>query len=484
MVEGRGTTQLTMGIDWLLLSSSILGRFLSGLSSRIFIISLPSMAKGLETDILGISWALISFQLSVISLSIVFGRVGDMYGRRKLFTLGFIIMTVSSFLCGISQNVFQLIIFRALQGVGGAMVESVTRALALDSMPEGAEGKASSIMTASYHTGFFIGPAIGGFIIDYLHWRGVFFALVPIGLAGIVLSAMKSEGGSSAAKPLRLSIDYLGAALLVILTLMIVLLLDRKAAQAVGLGEKGWLALAFAGVLWGFLAHENRISSPIMNLSLFRIRMFSFSSISLLTLSTARGLVSFVIPFYLQEILQISPSYMGMIFLAPPILSIASAPLAGYLTDRIGPRVPASIGVLFDLVSALIGISLRIDSHWFLPTLLLGLNGAATGFFNSANQAAIIGSVPKEHRGFASGIVRVGFDLGHMLGVSLGGLLLTLAFEYFSGISGQVASAKNPLAFVSSMNVSFWGVAALSGVAMMISLTRGTGTIRKPASRA
>jgi len=445
-------------------------------------ISLPSMAKGLETDILGISWALISFQLSVISLSIVFGRVGDLYGRKKIYTLGFVIVTVSSLLCGFSQNVLQLIIFRTLQGVGGAMLESVTRALALDAMPEGAEGKASSIVTASFHLGFFIGPAIGGFIIDYLHWRGVFFALVPIGLAGIVLSTIRSGKKSSALTPLRGSIDYLGAALLVILTVMIALLIDRKAAQAVGLGEKGWLALAFAGMLWGFLAHENRVASPIMHLSLFRIRMFSFSSISLLTLSIARGLVIFLIPFYLQEILHISPSYMGMIFLAPPIFTIAAAPIAGYLTDRIGPGVPASIGVLFDLVSALIGVSLRVDSHWLLPTLLLGLSGAATGLFNSANQAAIIGSVPKEHRGFASGIVRVGFDLGQMLGISLGGLLLTLTFEYFSGMAGQAASAEYPLAFVSSMNVNFWGVAALGVVAMGLSLTRGTGTIGKHAS--
>jgi len=440
------------------------------------------MAKGLETDILGISWALISFQLSVISLSIVFGRVGDLYGRKKIYTLGFVIVTVSSLLCGFSQNVLQLIIFRTLQGVGGAMLESVTRALALDAMPEGAEGKASSIVTASFHLGFFIGPAIGGFIIDYLHWRGVFFALVPIGLAGIVLSTIRSGKKSSALTPLRGSIDYLGAALLVILTVMIALLIDRKAAQAVGLGEKGWLALAFAGMLWGFLAHENRVASPIMHLSLFRIRMFSFSSISLLTLSIARGLVIFLIPFYLQEILHISPSYMGMIFLAPPIFTIAAAPIAGYLTDRIGPGVPASIGVLFDLVSALIGVSLRVDSHWLLPTLLLGLSGAATGLFNSANQAAIIGSVPKEHRGFASGIVRVGFDLGQMLGISLGGLLLTLTFEYFSGMAGQAASAEYPLAFVSSMNVNFWGVAALGVVAMGLSLTRGTGTIGKHAS--
>lgn len=442
-------------------------------------ISLPSMAKGLGTDILGISWALISFQLATISLTIVFGRVGDIYGRKRIYTVGFIVLTVSSFLCGISQNVLQLIVFRTLQGIGGAMVESVTRALAMDAMPEGSEGKASSIVTASFHIGFFIGPAVGGFIIDYLHWRGVFFALVPLGLAGIALSTMRSGGQSSATTPLRPSIDYLGAALLVMLTVMLALLLDRKAAEAVGVGDKGFLTLAFAGMLWGFFAHEIKVPSPLLNLSLFRIRMFSFGAISLLTLSIARGLVNFVLPFYLQEILHMSPSFMGIIFLASPICTIALAPIAGYLTDRIGPRIPASMGVLFDLASVLIGATLRVDSHWLLPALLLALTGMGTAFFNSANQAAIIGSVPNEHRGFASGIVRTGFDLGNMVGVSLGGLLLTLAFEYFSGKYGQAASAEYPQAFVSSMNVSYLGAMALSLVALGISLMRGTGRIRK-----
>lgn len=359
------------------------------------------------------------------------------------------------------------------------MVESVTRALAMDAMPVGSEGKASSIITASFHFGFFIGPAIGGFIIDYLDWRWVFFALVPLGLTGIALSTMRSGAKPSPAARARPSIDYVGAVLLVMLTVMLAFLLDRKAAEAVGAGDKGLLALAFAGMLWGFLAHEIKVSSPLMNFSLFRIRMFSFGVVSLLILCIARGIVGFLMPFYLQEILHISPSLMGMIFLASPICTIALAPLAGYLTDRIGPKVPASIGVLFDVFSVLIGAILRVDSHWLLPTSLLALSGMGTAFFNSANQAAIIGSVPDEHRGFATGIVRTGFDLGHMLGISLGGLLLTLAFEYFSGMSGQAASADHPDLFVSSLHVSYWGAMGLTLVTLWISLMRGTGKIRR-----
>jgi len=466
-------------INWLLLINAVLGQFLAGLSARVFMISLPSVANGLGSDILGIAWALISFQLAGISLSIVFGRLGDIYGRRSIYGLGFILLTVGSFLCGISQNVLQLIVFRFLQGVGGAMTQSCGRALAMDAMPEGSEGKAQGIMTTAFHSGFFVGPPLGGLIIDYIHWRGVFFLVVPFGLVGIFLSTMRSKGRSEPAPVApRPSVDYVGAAFLIALTVMLTLLLDRKAAEVVGVGRRGFLTLAFAGILCGFLAHENKAPSPVMNLSLFKIRMFTYSIISLLTLSITRGLVGFLMPFYLQEVLHIPPSLMGIMFLAPPIFTVSLATAAGQVTDRIGPRIPATLGVVASLAAVLIGANLRVDSHWILPTVMLGLTGIGTAFFNSANQAAIVGSVPRGHRGFATGMVHTAFDLGHMLGVSVGGLLLTLAFQYYSGIPEAAPDPQNPFAFVSSMNASYGAAIGLSLVALFTSLMRGSGKIQ------
>lgn len=471
-------------MDWFLLINTMLGSFLSGLSARIFMISLPSVANGLGSDILGIAWALISFQLAGVSLSIVFGRLGDIYGRNTIYGLGFIILTASSFLCGASQNALQLIVFRFLQGVGAAMTQSAGRALAMDAMPAGFEGKAQGIMTMAFHSGFFVGPPLGGLIIDYIHWRGIFFLIAFFGLVGIALSTIRSKKelkpAFTASRP---SIDYLGAGLLISLTMLLTLLLDRKAAEAVGLGQKGFLAIVFAGTLWGFLAHESKAPSPMINLSLFKIRMFTYSVVSLLTLSITRGLVGFLMPFYLQGVLQITPSFMGIMFLAPPIFTITLSAVGGHMTDRVGPRIPATIGVLASLGAVLIGACLRVDSPWVLPTAMLGLTGVGTAFFNSSNQAAIIGSVPKEHRGFANGMVHTAFELGHMLGVSVGGLLLTLAFEYYSGIPGVTPSAENPLAFVSSMNASYVAAMALTLIALFTSLMRGSGKIQAAAER-
>ena len=465
-----GTTGRT---DWLLLTNAAVGTFLGGLSARIFLISLPTVALGLGTDIIGISWALISFQLAGISLSIVFGRMGDVYGRYMIYGLGYVVMVIFSFLCGLSQNVVQLIVFRFFQGVGSAMGASAGRVLAMEAMPEGSEGRANGYMTVAFHSGFFVGPPLGGMIIDLIGWRWTFFLLVPIGLLGVALTAMKLRERRATRVERQPSIDYAGAALLVALTVMLTLLIDRRSAEFVGIGQKGLLTLLFAGTLWGFFAHERRTADPVMNLSLFRIRMFTFSMLSMFVISITFSVFMLLMPFYLQEVLHLTPSFMGILFLVSPILTIALAPLSGQLTDRIGPRIPASIGVSMTTLAFLIGATLKVDSHWILPTALMALLGIGPGLFNTPNQTAVIGSVPKEHRGFATGMVHSMFGLGHLLGVSLGGLLLTIMFQLYSGIPGAAPSPENPLAFVSSMNATYLVCLGLSLVALFSSLLRG-----------
>ena len=163
----------------ILLANLMLASFLTGTGSRIFAISLPTIAENLQTDMAGISWALISFQLSTISLSLVFGRMGDLYGRQVILCMGLLVFTVSSFLCGLSQDILQLVVSRLLQGVGAAMIQAQGRALAMEVVPQGSAGKVQGFLTTAHHTGFLLGPSLGGFIIDYVHWRGIFFPLSP-----------------------------------------------------------------------------------------------------------------------------------------------------------------------------------------------------------------------------------------------------------------------------------------------------------------
>jgi MFS family permease len=157
--------------DRLLLVNAMMGQFISGVATRIFIVSLPTIAAALDTDILSVSWALIAYQLAGISLSVVFGRLGDVHGRYAIYGGGFVVMTVSSVLCGLAPGVGWLIVFRLVQGVGAAMIASATRVLAMEASPEGAEGRANGFMTMSFHGGLLLGPPLGGLVIDWLKRR-------------------------------------------------------------------------------------------------------------------------------------------------------------------------------------------------------------------------------------------------------------------------------------------------------------------------
>jgi len=453
----------------LVLINSVLGVITAGISTRVFTISVPTLAAALDTDMLGISWALIVYQMAGIGLGVICGRLGDIRGHHKTYAVGMWVMALGSLLCAFSQNVWQLILFRFLQGLGGAMIQSSGRTLAFKAMPVGSEGKAQGLMAMSHQLGFFIGPPLGGLIIDLVHWRGIFFLLFVPSLAGAALCMITSRG--AAAEPLRSQvIDYRGAFLFLGLTVIATLLFDQKVAQVAGGANLALLALGFVAVLWLFLAQEKRSASPMVNLAIFSVPIFAYGSIGLLFSNINQSLTTFITPFYLQEVLKLSPTFIGTLFLIPSLLSMVISPLSGALTDRIGSRLLLILGVSVLMVSFVIGAVLRTDSHWTLPALLLGLSGIGSAFFNTASQAAMIRVLPKEQWGTAIGIINGIFGLGHMLGISLSGIFLTLAFRFYTGNSAATPNPTDTGSFVVSMNLTYWIALALGVIPLVTSM--------------
>jgi EmrB/QacA subfamily drug resistance transporter len=461
-------------VNYLLLATALLGTFFSGTATRIVSISLPTVAQSLGTDLLGVSWALLSYQLSNIGLSVIFGRISDLWGREKMFAVGFLVFAVSSLLCGFAQSVLQLIVARFIQGVGGAMLQSSSRALASESVSEDLAGRAQGYMTTAHHVGFILGPSIGGLMIDYFSWRWSFFLLAPVGFAGAGLALANLKRGRSAPQRHTDSIDYLGAALLFASTSMLVFIFDRRTQQMISEFTQGLLVLALVISLAAFLVHESRAKSPFVHLELFRIRRFSFSVISLLVIAMCYSLTGFLLPFYLQDVLRLSPTQIGVLFMAPSILTVALAPLSGYMTDRLGPKVPATFGVTFMIASLAIGGLLRVDSHWLLPAALIVVGAITDGIFNPANSTAMISMMPREHRGFASAVNHVTFGFGNVLGVALGGLSMSLAFERYTGMKTANLTTENPLGFVAALNTTLVAAIWLSIIALFTSALGGS----------
>lgn len=453
----------------LTLINSIIGICVAGISTRVFMISVPTLASALGTDMLGISWALVVYQMAAIGLGVICGRLGDMYGHHRLYALGMTVLAIGALLCGLSQNVFQLILFRFLQGVGAAMVQSSGRTLGYKAMPEGSEGKAQGLMTMSHQIGFFIGPPIGGFIIDWVHWRGIFFFMLVPSLVGVGLCYLTAR---SVAAPERRNqpIDYKGTLLFLGLTILITMILDQKIAGIMGSASRLGLGLAVVGTLWAFISQERKAHTPVIDLSFFSIPAFGYGSVGLMICCITQGLSTFVTPFYLQEVLKLSPTFMGIIFLVPSIVTMVFSPVSGAMTDRIGARSLLLVGVLFMMVAFFIGANLTADSHWILPAILLAFLGMGSAFFNTPSQAVMVSSIPKQHWGMAIGIINGIFGLGQMLGISLSGIFLTLAFRFYSGDPGTTPNASDTRLFVASMNVTYLFALAMLLIPLLTSL--------------
>ena len=372
-------------INWLLLVNVALGNFLAGTSSRIFSVSLPTIAASLETTIVGISWAVIAYQISQISLSLIFGRIGDLYGRHALFGAGLVISSVAALLCGLSQTATQLILFRFFQGLGASMTQSQGRALALESASEESSGRVQGFMTTAFHSGVLIGPSLGGLFIDTIHWRAVFFFLIPIALCALLLTLVNWRRGNVPQRRAPVahagSVDYPGAMLLIGATTALIAAIDHRIMEGAGPVMRAALLVSLAIFVGGFLYREWITRSPILDLSLFKIRMFTLSSLALLMVGIAQVMIGFVLPFYLQDILRLTPTFIGLLFISAPVFTVILSPLVGWAVDKLGARLPATVGISFLASAAFYGSYLHSRSHWLSAVAVLGLWGLATALF-------------------------------------------------------------------------------------------------------
>lgn len=461
--------------NWLLLATMMLASFLTGIGNRIFGVSLPTISAGLGTDLVGISWAVIAFQIGTIGFSLVFGRIGDLYGRRRIHGLGLLVFTGGTLIGAFARNLTQVMICRLSQGLGAALIQSQGRVLAMQAVPRDAAGKAQGWITTAHTSGFLLGPSLGGFVIDSFNWRGIFVSILPVGIAGIVLAWLnhrRSGGEASSAETARAgSVDYLGALLLVTATLSLVVTLDRRIADVVPWGWRVAVAAALLVSTVCFVVREQSTDSPILDLTLFRIPMFSIASLCLLLFAIVQAIEIFLLPFYFQEILFLSPSFMGILFMSAPLFTVILAPFSGALSDRYGPRLPTMAGTLLLGAASLLGIALRVESHWVLPASMLAVGGLGGALFFPPNHTTMIGSVPEQNRGVATGTLVTLFGLSNVVGIALANILMSAAFRARTGLA--VPSPEHPAAFVGALNVTFGVTVAVSLLALVLCSRQG-----------
>ena len=405
---------------WVTLNVSI-GVYMSTLDASIVNISLPTITQSFNAPLKMVAWVVTAYLIVITGCLLVMGRLTDLFGQRRVYLLGFSTFTLGSALCGLSPAIHFLIGSRIVQGLGAAALMASGPAILTTAFPEEKRGQALGIIGSVVSAGFLTGPILGGFMVEHLGWRSVFFLNLPVGLAGIILSLAFLEKATSSEER---ALDLRGAFLLFVFIASLLLLLSRVSQ---GWNPFVWGCLLLSLTCLGLLVLvELRSPSPLIDLALFREKLFTASLVTSLLSFWLSAAHSFVLPFFLQDLLHYSPSRVGMLVFPVSLTVMIIAPLAGRVSDHIGIRMPATIG--------LVVISLTTFSFSFIGTgasdqaILVRqvLQGIGIAFFAPANNSAIIGSLPKEKVGLASSFLALSRNLGMAVGIAFAEMVVDL----------------------------------------------------------
>jgi EmrB/QacA subfamily drug resistance transporter len=405
--------------------------------------ALPVIGKELEMEAVLLGWVSTSYLLATAAFLIPIGRLADIYGRRKVFLTGLYIAATASIFCAIFDSAVWLIVFRVLQGVGGAMMVSTSIAILTSVFPDKERGKALGISVAAVYLAISVAPFIGGVLTQHLGWRSIFFLSAFLCLVTLVLALLKLKGEWVEAKGEKF--DLVGS---VAFGASLIIILYGFSVLTTPLG----IALIFIGILGMllFIRWETRVKSPVFNIGLFRRNVvFIFSNLSALINYSAVYAVAFLLSLYLQYIKGLSPQSAGLVLMSQPVLMVIFAPIAGRLSDRIEPRAIASVGMAFCCVALLLFVFLNEDTGLLFIIGSLAIMGLGMGFFSTPNTNAIMGSVAKNLLGVTSGTVATMRSCGQTLSMGV----IMIIFSIYIG-NAQITPEYYP-AFLISVKAGF-----------------------------
>ncbi len=424
-------------------------------------IALPSIGSELAMDAISLGWVATTYLLAAAMFLVPFGRIADIYGRKRIFTYGILTYTVASMLSAIATSAAMLIASRVLQGIGGAMIFSTGVAILASVFPAEERGKALGINVAAVYLGLSLGPFLGGLLTEHFGWRSIFVLNVPLGLIIIAFIFWKLKGEWAEAKGEKF--DITGS---VIYSLMLIAIMygftrlpDMSGAWLIVIGAVGVVA---------FVKWETKVKSPVLNIALFRNNtVFALSNLAALINYSATFAVAFLLSLYLQYIKGLSPQSAGLILVAAPVVQAVFSPLAGRLSDRIEPRIVASAGMGLTATGLVLFTSLSEKTSLGFIVASLVVLGFGFALFSSPNTNAVMSSVEKRFYGVASGTLATMRQIGMTFSMGMAMLLFAL---YIGRV--QITPEYYSL-FLRSVNVAFIIFAVLCFGGIFASLARG-----------
>jgi EmrB/QacA subfamily drug resistance transporter len=459
---------------WWVLSCTSLGMLLATVNSGTLIIALPELERSLHTTLLQLVWVILVYMIASTVLLLSAGRLSDLFGRKHAYVLGFLLFSLASLGAGFAGSGTQLIVWRVVQGIGGAFLFANAGALVTDAFPKKQLGLAMGTNVMIAAVGLVIGPVLGGALVA-ISWHWVFWFNVPLGIIGsawafLVLHEMTGQSDER-------GLDLGGTALFVVGLTGLVFALSKG-------GLSGWsntqvvASLVVAAVLLpAFVLVEWRGRSPMLDLTMFKDRLFAAAAATAFMNGFARFALTFLFVFYFQGPQGQSPIMAGVELAPLAIGMLVASPLAGMVADRHGSRLLSAAGMLVSTLGIAGMTTLQAHTSYWWSALWLALVGIGSGVFNSPNTSAMMGSVPAHRRGIASGARMMLTNTGAVISIAFVMAAITAAvpkdvlFKIFSGLaSGLSAAQLDP--FISNMHTALWVLAAVSLLGSLVSLLR------------
>jgi EmrB/QacA subfamily drug resistance transporter len=437
-----------------------LANFLTPFMGSAVNIALPAIGAEFPVDAIVLGWIPTSFLLAAAMFALPFGRIADIYGMKRIFCGGIVLFTATSLLCALATSAFSLIFFRVFQGIGAAMIFVTGLAIITSVYPAYQRGRAIGINIATVYIALALGPVLGGIMTHDLGWRSLFLAMIPPGIAILIITCWKLKGEWAESR--GESFDVKGALFYGVALVMVMYGFSI-------LPSPSGMALVVLGIIGfaGFLVFEVKQDSPLLNVHLFRNATFALANVAALINYAATFAGVFLLSLYLQYIKGLDPQSAGVVLVAQPIVMAVFAPLAGRLSDRYQPRRLAAMGMALSTVGLFIFAMMDQQTH--VSTIVQGLVVVGFGFalFSPPNTSAIMGSVDRRFYGIASAMVSTMRLLGQMLSMGLA----LMVFSIFIG-NVRITPDRYP-ALLTSIRTIFSVCTVLCFAGIFVSLVKG-----------
>lgn len=481
MSTANGKIQETMepqirqrGTGWILLTAA-LGGFMPVLDSGVVNLILPVLSKYFKTSISTIEWTTMAYLLVISGVVIALGRIGDLYGRKKIYLSGYVVFTVASLLCGLAPSVWFLIVFRGVQAIGGGMLVSMAPAIITANVSAASRGKGLSVSAVAMAVGTILGPVLGGFLATDFGWRSVFMINIPVGIIGFCMALRTIPNQQEKEKTAR-SFDLGGAGL--ILFSLTAILLPLSLVEDYGWSNP-WLLITLAvGIASavGFIFFEKRQTNPLLDMGLFQNRLFLMGNISSMIYYMAQFTILLLIPFYLQTLRELTAQQSGILYLPLPLIIIVIAPLSGHLSDRMDSRYISAAGMAIMAFGMWQLSELKVDSPYIFMILGVATLGLGSGLFQTPNNSAVMGSAPASKQGVASGVLGMMKYIGMVLGTAVSGAIFTSSRQWLTvSLKNQYLQSTqlSNATFTGALHITYLVGVAFAVIAMITSLIKG-----------